>query len=167
MRYKMTAGLGNPGKEYSNTYHNIGLMALDLIAPDSKYKKHGLFEYAKFEGSILLKPLTFMNESGPAVAEAMRFFKLKPDNLLLIHDDSDIRLGRYKLSCDSRSAGHNGVKSVISSLGTQKFCRLRIGIRPPESAEKAHDIVLEKVSKMELDKLKEIVKRAALETLGL
>ncbi len=165
MRYKIIIGLGNPLKEYFGTYHNVGFMALDSLTTGKKFKKHGSFEYVKSGGTVFVKPLTFMNESGIAVAEALRFFKSKPKDMLLIHDESDIRLGEHKLSCDSGSAGHNGVKSIISSLGTQEFCRLRIGIRPSESVKKAGDMVLKKISKAELGVVQEGIKKALEKTL--
>ena len=132
---KIIVGLGNPGVEYQRTRHNAGFMAVNALAKELglKWKSNKKFkaEEAKGEDFILIKPLTFMNESGAAVAAALAYYKLPSEGLIVVHDDLDIALGKYKISVDSRSAGHNGVQSIIDRLKTKNFKRLRIGIRTP------------------------------------
>ncbi len=147
---KLIIGLGNPDKKYENTYHNIGYLAIDfLTGKNKKFKvsKSKKFKYFKTENLIFAKSLTFMNNSGEGVKEAMEYFKIKPKNILIIHDDSDIKLGNYKLSFNKNSAGHLGIQSVIDKLGTKKFFRLRIGIRKIGDKRKAAEIVLSKITK--------------------
>ena len=133
---RIIAGLGNPGKQYEHTRHNVGFLAVDALA-----KQLGLnwtiskkinAEIAKGADLLLIKPLTFMNESGSTAAAALAYFKLTPDSLTVIHDDLDIELGKHKVSTDSRSAGHNGVQSIIDRLKTKNFKRIRIGVKIPE-----------------------------------
>lgn len=153
--YKIIVGLGNPGKEYEQTYHNVGFLAVDyfirkignLAVKKINAKK---MEYAQNQNVIFVKPLTYMNESGIAVKNAMKYFKASPEELLIIHDDSDIAIGEYKLSFERGAGGHRGIESAIKYLGTKKFWRLRIGIRPPVAAgavrKKAEEFVLKKIS---------------------
>jgi len=126
-------GLGNPGEQYQSTRHNAGFMAVDALAKklDLKWKNNKKFkaDVAKGDNIILIKPLTFMNESGSSVAPILAYYKISPEKLTVIHDDLDIELGKYKISVDSRSAGHNGVQSIIDRLKTKNFKRLRIGIK--------------------------------------
>ncbi|MCL5006666.1 MAG: aminoacyl-tRNA hydrolase [Patescibacteria group bacterium] len=164
MRWKIAIGLGNPGEEFRDTYHNAGLAAADFLAKESSFKKHGNFEYAKVGCLIIVKSLTYMNESGLAVKEALSFFKKEAADVLIMHDDSDIVLGRYKISCGRGSAGHNGVKSVIEKMGTDEFCRLRLGIRSSSSKAKAGSIVLKKMRKADMAVLKTSIREAFQET---
>jgi PTH1 family peptidyl-tRNA hydrolase len=181
---KAIFGLGNPGKKYALTRHNAGFLALDKIKkayafPEFKFEKKFRAEISQSspEGEefipdkkkkskiILIKPQTFMNQSGLSIRAILDFYKIPPDDILIIHDDLDIELGKYKISANSRSAGHNGVQNIIESLGTQKFKRIRIGIaKPPEEKKtcifSAHGYVLEKFSKKELDLLEEVFKNA-------
>src|SRR3989338_6511491 len=136
---KIIVGLGNPGEQYENTRHNAGFMAVDALAQELglKWKNNKKFkaDLTKGDDFILLKPLTFMNESGAAVSAVLSYYKppldTRPteqsfgreagwgDFLTVIHDDLDIELGKYKISVDSRSAGHNGVQSIINHLNTK------------------------------------------------
>ncbi|MFZ1654864.1 MAG: aminoacyl-tRNA hydrolase [Candidatus Moraniibacteriota bacterium] len=135
-------GLGNPGPKYDRTRHNIGFLALDSLRrsfdmppfrPEAKFSAEissGLFDGEKV---ILAKPTTFMNESGRAVRAILEYYKLDPHSLIVIHDDLDLAPGVLRTTESSRSAGHNGVQDIIDVLGTQDFCRLRLGIgRPAE-----------------------------------
>ncbi len=136
---KLIIGLGNPDKKYENTYHNVGFLAVDYFAKN-------------LLNSNLLKSAVFMNQSGDFVGKAIKKHGIKPQELMVIHDDSDIELGNYKISFGRSSAGHQGVESIINSLGTKNFWRLRIGIRkaglPAETRRaKAGDFVLEKITK--------------------
>ncbi len=153
--YKIIAGLGNPGKEYENTYHNAGFLAVDYFI--NKVKRLSLktvkdkkFEYAKNGNAIFVKTLTYMNESGLPMKNSLKYFKAVPDELLVMHDDSDILLGEYKLSFERGSGGHKGIESIINHLKTNKFWRIRIGIRPPAKSgtprKKAVEFVLKKIS---------------------
>ena len=159
----MVIGLGNPGKEYAATYHNLGYAAADMLARGEKFLRHGNFEYCRLGKVLIVKPLTFMNESGLAVSAAASFFKVKPEEILVIHDDSDIILGNYKLACGRGAAGHNGVKSVISELGTDQFCRLRLGIRKESLRVKAGGFVLNKIRKEERAPLENAIKNGLAE----
>lgn len=117
---KLFFGLGNPGKKYENTRHNIGQMVIAKVAPQPWYKTA--------IGD------TYMNESGFAVQKVVNFYKVPFGDLYLIHDDLDLPVGEYRIQFDRGPAGHNGVKSTIEQLGTQAFWRIRIGIgRPPEN----------------------------------
>jgi PTH1 family peptidyl-tRNA hydrolase len=131
------AGLGNPGREYAGNRHNVGWLVVDELA-----RRHGGSWRAKFDGSLaeiridghkvaLLKPETYMNESGRAVQPAMRFYKLEPDSLLVVHDDSDLESGRLQARMGGGLAGHNGLRSIAGRLGTPDFLRLRVGVGRP------------------------------------
>ncbi len=160
---KLVAGLGNPGKKYESTRHNVGWLFFDTLAPKAKWHKN---EKAKAEYSTvevndrtieILKPQTFMNNSGVAVALALKKHNLKPTDLIVIHDDKDITFGEYKIQTDRGSAGHNGVKSIIEHLGTQNFTRIRIGVAPTTGLNgDTADFVLAKFSASEKKTLKEI-----------
>ncbi|MDD4412227.1 MAG: aminoacyl-tRNA hydrolase [Patescibacteria group bacterium] len=138
---KIIVGLGNPGDKYQKTRHNVGWLALDLIATkyNLKWREEKKWQalVAEFNGDLLVKPLTFMNLSGESLAKIMNYYKLidasaKPDysqTLIVIHDDLDLDLGRFKVTADSSSAGHNGIKSIINLLKTQQFTRYRIGVK--------------------------------------
>jgi peptidyl-tRNA hydrolase, PTH1 family len=133
----LVAGLGNPGRRYERTRHNAGWLVLDELA-----RRHGGSWRSKFSGSLadarleelrlgLLKPETYMNESGRSVAAAARFFKVDPGSLLVVHDDVDLEPGRLQARRGGGLAGHNGLRSLAQHLGTQEFMRLRIGVGRP------------------------------------
>ncbi|MFA5083808.1 MAG: aminoacyl-tRNA hydrolase [Candidatus Paceibacterota bacterium] len=138
-KYRLIIGLGNPGAKYAPTYHNAGKLAIAYLMETAaetmtlvQKGKQKNFEYFKFAdgGSLIfVQPLTFMNESGKAVAACLKYFGVKPKETLVIHDDSDIGLGESKLSFGRGAAGHHGIESIIDNLKTDKFWRLRIGIR--------------------------------------
>ena len=129
---KLIVGLGNPGKEYKNTRHNIGFMVLDnyLGKVNWKTKMENYFYLTEVNGEqiMFIKPLTYMNLSGLAVRKIVNFYKIDIKNILVIHDDLDINIGNYKIKRNSSSGGHNGIKSIISELNTEAFGRLKIGI---------------------------------------
>lgn len=139
---KLIIGLGNPGEKYKETRHNIGFAIIEKIkevADFSDFKEQQKFgaliaEKTKNDGEkvLLVKPLSFMNRSGEVVHNLMQFYKVAKEDILVIHDDLDITLGEFKRTDDSSAAGHNGIKSIIESLGTQKFLRFRIGIEGSE-----------------------------------
>jgi peptidyl-tRNA hydrolase, PTH1 family len=133
----LVAGLGNPGREYERTRHNAGWLVVDELA-----RRHGGSWRSKFSGSLaeirvdgsklaLLKPETYMNESGRPVAAAARFFKIPAESLLVVHDDVDLEPGRLQARRGGGLAGHNGLRSLAQHLGTQDFLRLRIGVGRP------------------------------------
>lgn len=135
----LIVGLGNPGDQYRHTRHNFGFMVIDRLAEKlavslKKVKFKALLAETKLDGQalILAKPMTFMNDSGRAVGPLLRFFKVPPDHLLIVHDDLDLPLGSLRLRPTGSSGGQRGVASIIATLGTQDFPRLRLGIsRPP------------------------------------
>jgi len=160
-KFKLITGLGNPGKKYENTYHNAGFLFIqNKIPPNSKFSRSAgsrpagqipnskKFEYLKINGLIFVKPSTFMNDSGQAVTAALKYFSVRAGEILVIHDDSDIKFGKIKLSFGRGAAGHHGVESIISNLKTKNFWRLRIGIGKEEKRkkEKAGEIVLKKIT---------------------
>lgn len=167
---KIIIGLGNPQIKYELTRHNAGFMMLDklqatLELPDFEFNKKFNAEISKNnleEKEILLaKPQTYMNLSGVSVKAILDFYKLSPDDIIVIHDDIDIPLGKYKIATDSSSAGHNGVQNIIDQLGTQKFRRIRIGIGQEKEGALVcrlgvHDFVLEKFTPQELETTKKI-----------
>ena len=140
-------GLGNPGPEYETTRHNTGFLFIDLLKVKKKGFIRKLFNNRICESyefrdpllpeCIIAKPFTFMNRGGIAVAQLVRQFNIPPKNIIVIHDDLDILLGRMKLKFGGSDAGHNGIKSIINSLETRNFYRLRIGIGRPSSEEKS------------------------------
>jgi len=137
----LVVGLGNPGAEYERTRHNIGFMAIDRLSNSwgisiGKEKRfYGIFGEGRLSGRLsgsgkmrLLKPTTYMNVSGQSVRACADWFKLSPENILVIYDDMDLPLGKLRLRPSGSAGGHNGMKSIISHLGTQNFPRLRLGI---------------------------------------
>jgi PTH1 family peptidyl-tRNA hydrolase len=138
----LVAGLGNPGREYERTRHNVGWMVADELA-----RRHGDSFRSKFSGQLaevrageqrlaLLKPETYMNESGRSVGAAGRFFKVPADQILLDHDDVDLAEGRLQARLGGGLAGHNGLRSIAQHLGTNDFLRLRIGVGRPERGDR-------------------------------
>lgn len=138
---KLVVGLGNPGKKYELTRHNLGFMVVDELVAGSKYQV--LWEeniklksqVVKTDDLIFAKPSTYMNNSGLAVKLLTTYYKIPTSDLMVIHDDLDFPFGKIRISWGARGAGHLGVESVIKSLGTQEFARLRIGIGHPSFAK--------------------------------
>jgi PTH1 family peptidyl-tRNA hydrolase len=147
---RIIAGLGNPGPKYQKTRHNAGFMALDAMASQAgeKWTESRRFQalQCRLGSDLLIKPQTFMNESGRSVRAAADYYKLTSEDmsgcLVVLHDDLDIAMGSYKISVDSRSAGHNGVQSIIDHLGTKNFTRVRLGIARVEKDASGRDYVL-------------------------
>jgi PTH1 family peptidyl-tRNA hydrolase len=137
----LVVGLGNPGREYARNRHNVGWLVVDELA-----RRHGGSWRGKFNGRLseiridghrvaLLKPETYMNESGRSVKAAAAFFKVEPDAVLVVHDEGDFDLGRLQARLGGGLAGHNGLRSIAQRLGTQDFMRLRIGVGRPERGD--------------------------------
>lgn len=163
---KVIAGLGNPGAEYAATRHNVGFMLADLLAGEGNLSFRPKFQAFAAEGSIegervlVLKPQTFMNLSGRAVREATGFYKVPSQDVLIVHDDMDLALGRLRLRAQGSAGGHNGIRSVIAELGTEEFWRLKLGVeRPPAEWDPAR-YVLAPFSKEEMPVLREMLERA-------
>ncbi|OIO06416.1 aminoacyl-tRNA hydrolase [Candidatus Falkowbacteria bacterium CG_4_9_14_3_um_filter_36_9] len=173
---KIIAGLGNPGEKYNNTRHNAGFRAIDALADrlglswEKNKKINSLI--AKNKDIILIKPLTYMNDSGRCLQAVLSYYNLLPkklgflkikdsdllEALTIIHDDLDLNLGSFKISIDSRSAGHKGVESIISHLKTKKFKRIRIGIKTePANKIPAEKFVLQKFNSEELKIINNII----------
>lgn len=157
---KLIVGLGNPGQEYENTRHNIGFMVLDTYLGKVKWKsKNNAFYYEtniNGEKYLFLKPLTFMNLSGNAVKKYVDYYNIALEDILIIHDDLDLKLGTIRLKQDSSAGGHNGIKSIIQCLSTQNFKRLKIGISSVQNGDTI-DYVLGKFSKTEINELNNIL----------
>ena len=163
---KVIVGLGNPGKKYSDTRHNIGFRVLEEVA-----RRHGVQkEESRFDALIahimlggqkvlLVKPLTYMNLSGKAVQPLMRWFKLDLSDLIVIYDDMDLPPGTLRLRAQGGSGGHKGMASIIERLGSQEFARIRIGIGRPDN--EAIDWVLGKFSPTEQKLMEEVIGQAA------
>jgi peptidyl-tRNA hydrolase, PTH1 family len=137
----LVAGLGNPGREYAGNRHNVGWMVVEELA-----RRHGGSWRSKFNGQLaevridghkvaLLKPETYMNDSGRSIQAAAKFFKVEPDAVLVVHDEGDFELGRLQARIGGGLAGHNGLRSIAQQLGTPEFMRLRVGVGRPERGD--------------------------------
>lgn len=168
-------GLGNPGEQYKNTRHNVGFMAINLFAKENNFPEFKLQKKSSAEISedslngekiILAKPQTFMNESGKAVRSLTTHYPLQTTNLIVVHDDIDIPVGKIKIAKDRGSAGHKGVESIITAIGNENLIRIRIGIKSEHShattrsSVKAGDVVLENFSAEEQKIINETISKA-------
>ena len=167
-KIKMMVGLGNPGSEYEQTRHNAGFWFIDELA--WQYKAT-LKEEKKFFGSVarisisgsdlwLLKPSTFMNRSGQAVAALAQFYKIKPEEILVVHDELDIPCGRIKFKLGGGNGGHNGLKDIQACLGTPDFYRLRLGIDHPGDRNLVVGYVLNKPSPEHRQQIDEAINKS-------
>lgn len=171
----LIVGLGNPGEEYQKTRHNAGFMFLDEVAGNNGFSFDRKFEAEiwKSDKYILMKPVTFMNDSGRAVRKVMDYFKIGVEELVVVHDDLDIAFGEYKIQQEVGPKVHNGLKSVEQYLGRKDFWRVRIGIdnrQPGLSYGTGADYVLSKFSKEEIKEIGEVIEQIEKElpeTLGL
>ncbi len=153
---KLIVGLGNIGKEYEKTRHNIGFIAIDEILNDLNYSE---INKPQFKGTLyksgnylFLKPSTYMNLSGESVGAVKNFYKIDNDDIIVIHDDLDLKLGALRFKKGGGHGGHNGLKSIDSHIGNS-YHRIRIGIDRPEEKDKVIDFVLGKFNDEELEKL--------------
>nr|WP_141436463.1 aminoacyl-tRNA hydrolase [Bacillus cereus] len=167
-RMKLIVGLGNPGREYELTRHNIGFMAIDELAKrwnislnEQKFK--GVFGagFVNGEKVILLKPLTYMNLSGESIRPLMDYYKIDVEDFVVLYDDLDIPVGKLRLRMKGSAGGHNGVKSTISHLGTQEFQRIRMGIDRPKNGMKVVDYVLGRFTSEEIPDVNHSIEKAA------
>lgn len=181
MTIKIIIGLGNPDEKYQKTRHNIGFSFLDYLAQKNDFgefelnkKLNALIAKGKIDktAAILVKPLSYVNKTGEVVAKLKNFYKAKPENFILAQDDLDIDFGNFKISFDKNSGGHKGVESVIKSLKTKKFHRIRFGIsstalkKVRQQSDKIRDnfvmdFVLSKFGKKEDETLKTLFKSAS------
>jgi peptidyl-tRNA hydrolase, PTH1 family len=175
----LLAGLGNPGDKYEETRHNIGFMALDYLAG-----QHGLFFTESKWGALvskavlwdapvlLVKPQTFMNAGGKAIGAIASFFKIPSDLIVVVHDELDLPLGRVKIVVSRGPGGHNGIRSIISEMGTSNFCRIRAGIGRPEPPlpvvnyvlsrfEPAETVVVQRELELVGEAVRQIIKNGA------
>ncbi len=161
---KLIAGLGNPGAKYAQNRHNIGFMAVDRIAEDHGFapwrqKFQGLVSEGRLGGEkvLLLKPSTYMNRSGQSVGEAMRFYKLAPAELIVIHDELDLAPGKLRLKQGGGHAGHNGLRSIHAHLGPD-YQRLRLGIGHPGHKDRVAAYVLSDFARADRDWLDDLLR---------
>ena len=152
---KLIVGLGNPGKEYEKTRHNIGFIVLDKFLSDHKWssKFNGLYteDICNGEKVMFLKPQSFMNLSGGVVRKYVDYFNINTEDILIIQDDLDLDIAKFRIKFDSSAGGHNGIKDIINHLGTQKLLRLKIGISHAKGDTK--DYVLSSFSKNDMGEL--------------
>lgn len=166
---RLIVGLGNPGAEYENTRHNAGAWFLEqllqgtstLLKPEKKFK--GLFANTKLfdRECFILAPTTFMNLSGESIIAVANFYKILPEEILIVHDDLDLSPGIVRLKKDGGHGGHNGLQNIIQHLKTTDFYRIRIGIGHPGNKDQVSDYVLHKPKKNELEKIESAITRAA------
>lgn len=163
MKNFLIAGLGNPGDKYKNNRHNIGFQIINTYLTyfsQNKFVDKFDSEYTSInfrENKLhLLKPKTFMNESGIAINKCINFFKIPLENLIVIYDEMDLSPGNIKIKFGGGSAGHNGIKSIINCLGSEKFTRVRVGIGKPVNKEKISSYVLSNFTNDELNLFNEI-----------
>jgi len=157
---RIVVGLGNPGHEYERTRHNMGFLAMDRLSEKlgislNAHGFEGLFgtALAEEEKVILMKPQTFMNNSGQCVGELLRYYHLEPAEVLVMYDDIDLPLGRLRLRMSGSAGTHNGMRSVVAHLDSQNFPRLRIGVGKPRAARELVDHVLQVPGKAEWELL--------------
>ena len=160
----LVAGLGNPGEQYHLTRHNIGFLCLDYLAEKlrvdwsaTKWQAEAAKAMVSGNQLLLLKPLTFMNLSGKAVAGASVFYKIPPAGIIVIHDDIDLPLGRIKIVVNRGTGGHNGIRSIVSLLGSNDFIRIRAGIGRPLEPIPIERYVLTKITDPEMVCIKEMM----------
>lgn len=163
----MIVGLGNPGRRYKKTRHNVGFMVIDRLADDQRVHlkkgrgtyEHGLWTYGG-HSIILLKPLTFMNNSGIAVSEAVNYFNIELDRLLVVFDEIELPFGHLRLRRQGSSGGHNGLNSILQHLNTKMFARLRIGIGTEYAKKDMVNFVLSNFSRNEQKELDPVLDRS-------
>lgn len=159
----LVVGLGNIGRQYEHTRHNVGFDIIDLISdryniPVNREKFKGVYGEGKICGEkvILLKPSTYMNLSGESVREVVNFYKIESENIIVLYDDISLDVGRLRIRVQGSAGGHNGIKNIIANLGTDIFPRVKIGVGQPKGELVSH--VLGKFSTEDSEKLKEVFK---------
>ena len=167
-KMKLIVGLGNPGKQYEHTRHNIGFEVIDALSskfslPLNQSKFKGIYGIGVYNGEkvILLKPLTYMNLSGESIRAVIDYYQIDISDLLVIYDDLDLPVGKIRLRQKGSPGGHNGIKSTVAHLGTQEFNRVRIGIDRPQAGMSVPDYVLGRFQPDEKAPMEEAVKKSA------
>ena len=165
---KIIVGLGNPGKQYEATRHNIGFHVIDELSkrldiPLTQSKFNGMYGigHVGTEKVMLLKPLTYMNLSGECIVPMMDYYEVNDDEIVVIYDDLDLQVGKLRLRQKGSAGGHNGIKSIIQHLGSQEFNRIRIGVDRPKNGMKVPDYVLSNFSEDEKIEMIHAVKNSA------
>ncbi|MBR3281379.1 MAG: aminoacyl-tRNA hydrolase [Clostridia bacterium] len=165
---KIIVGLGNPGKEYENTRHNLGYKVADLLSEKlkikiNKEKMEGQYGNGKVgdEKVILLKPLTYMNLSGNCVSKFLNYYKVSPEDLIVIYDDIDIKVGKIRIKPNGNPGTHNGMKDITNKIGTKDFIRVRVGSGKPEFEMDLADYVLSNFKKEEMDDINKSIENAS------
>ncbi|MGB3101466.1 MAG: aminoacyl-tRNA hydrolase [Psychrobacillus psychrotolerans] len=165
---KIIVGLGNPGKQYEATRHNIGFRVIDELSkrldiPLTQSKFNGMYGigHVGTEKIMLLKPLTYMNLSGECIVPMMDYYEVNDDEIVVIYDDLDLQVGKLRLRQKGSAGGHNGIKSIIQHLGSQEFNRIRIGVDRPKNGMKVPDYVLSNFSEDEKIEMIHAVKNSA------
>ena len=161
---KLLVGLGNPGQKYSKNRHNAGFLLLDKLANDESvvFSRQARFfgdlaEVNKSAGKVyLLKPGTFMNRSGQSVSSVMKYYKIDPEEILVVHDELDFEVGTLKLKSGGGHGGHNGLRDIIASTGVKDFKRMRVGIGRPAPGKAVADYVLSDFSKRDLAQVQDL-----------
>ena len=163
---KMIVGLGNPGNEYAGTRHNVGWMLVDALAEhlginEWRSREKGMVAEGRIgsEKILLVKPLTYMNNSGECVGPLMRWYKLEPEDIMAAHDDMDIPIGTIRIRKKGSAGGHNGIKSLLSHIGSEYFGRVRIGIGRPQPGWSVINHVLAKFNDQEQEKIGDAIKQ--------
>lgn len=163
---KLIIGLGNPGKQYYATRHNIGFLVADTIQKTfsfptfqnkSRFQAEISEDFIGLHRTLLIKPQTYMNLSGESISLLLSFYKLPTRDILVIHDDIDLPWGTFKYTNNSQSAGHRGVQNIIEKIGTQKFPRLRIGVGPRPESTPTEKFVLASLGTREVEKLSDVL----------
>lgn len=157
----LIAGLGNPGDKYTYTRHNVGFMVIDEMAKNLSLKtninkSNFIADVVKSSTNLLVKPLTFMNNSGQSIVAIMDYYKIELDNIIVIHDDLDLPFGTVKFKIGGGHGGHNGLRSIDSHIG-KEYIRIRVGIGKPNSKNDVANYVLSDFSKVELKQLEDII----------
>ena len=165
----LIVGLGNPGQKYEHTRHNMGFLTVDLLAEQlnvklNKVKFKSAYNIVRFAGQkcLVMKPQTYMNLSGEAVHEAVQFYKIPADHVLVIYDDVSLPVGKLRVRPTGSAGGHNGIKSIIAQLGTEEFPRIRVGVgAKPNPQYDLADWVLSKFSEEDMTALQPALEHAA------
>ncbi len=169
MAIRMIVGLGNPGPEYELTRHNAGFWFVDNLNTSDRWNRETKFSALVAKMNIggtdvlLVKPQTYMNRSGLAVGSIARFYKIKPEEILVVHDELDIQPGQAKLKRSGSTGGHNGLKDIVKALGSQNFWRLRLGIGHPRNTNPhlpVIDYVLQRPKNEDMDRIVDAINRA-------
>jgi peptidyl-tRNA hydrolase, PTH1 family len=165
---KLVVGLGNPGKQYEQTRHNVGFMVIDKLSkelsiPLDRHKFNGIYGIGHISGEkiILLKPLTYMNLSGECIRPLMDYYEINEEEIVVIYDDLDLPVSKIRLRTKGSAGGHNGIKSMILHLGTQQFNRIRVGVDRPNNGMSISDYVLSQFTREEEQGINEAIVRSA------